>query len=1130
MHQELIILAQEKEGIEAELIEVINSHEELLSRLKKERGGQVKAVTLSQQLAEADLEQELNDESFVLEVVQSYRRKWVKAFRKMILLFVAIIYLPAILVAIGLTLEFQPETGLFAMGFLLLSGILLFRWLHRYSAKAKPDVSWLNSLVGCKNYPDSWWYRWFGKERLRRMTEEAEVEWKKRAQEKYHVAISELATESQKSLNAIESEYDSRIADSSDRTREQFIERRMRLNTILSEFDRYPQTCLNPTVAISSGQVKFSTQPHSVPFVARGFHALCFENLSVTITQLVPFGIQGHLFVSTTKSAARNSDGEVIGRDELFEDAARLVVSHQQCSASLLQRKLQVGYHRTNRLLDQLEDAGLIGPFDGSKFREVLVYDEESLAPLLIPGDYASTIPQSEVRRVVDDLIWRQLLGVKPAKIKLILFDPIEQGAFFSSFHGIHREVSGGVVYYSEEELNDILDALLRQIAMVVQKLLQNKYESLEEYNAENADVAEPLKLVVLRDFPSNFSQDQSMKLNQIMGSAAKCGIYFIFSGNPDSLQEWIAAWQLKQLLQVVSPSDYESTFAHFNGDQMLREFNDQVDQAENMLVSVRDILQEQDHWWGEDSSSKITLPIGRRGREIQALQFDNQDDNQALLIGKPGSGKSNLLHVIILSAITRYGPDELEIYLIDFKGGVEFSIYAEHIIPHLKTVALESDREFGLSVIDGVEQTLLERERMFARVGAQDIAQYNEQHPDQKLPRILFIVDEFQEFFNHNDDLKDEVSRKYDRIIRKGRAFGINSLFSSQTLDGASIPSSTKELIDIRIALMCGDNDVTAIMDGSNKAAKDLTRPGEGIYNAENGKTPGNQKFQAVFVERQETIRLVKKVADLGLARGVQGKKRFIFRGDQKAFIESTQRAVNQSDSKAFRYKTVRMWLGEPTKMADDIHLDFKFSMAQNLLVMAAEKEAARVLGAFIYALNKQQEKLQQAYVINPLSEVDEGFQDFTNAYGTAVTEISPSRLEPFLNELKVKLDERVSNPKERKGIFVVMNSIQRMRSLRRDTRDFEVPTLFNTLLADGPEVGIFFIVHVDAMPSLGRTEVQPRDFVHRVSFAANDDQYYNLFNTSNIAPLKRNRAIYYDDELGQLSTFKPYELAQNN
>ncbi|MDX1628999.1 MAG: DNA translocase FtsK, partial [Fulvivirga sp.] len=70
-------------------------------------------------------------------------------------------------------------------------------------------------------------------------------------------------------------------------------------------------------------------------------------------------------------------------RDALFDDAARLIVMHQQGSTSLIQRKLKLGYNRAGRLIDQLEAAGIVGPFEGSKAREVLIPDEYTLEQLL---------------------------------------------------------------------------------------------------------------------------------------------------------------------------------------------------------------------------------------------------------------------------------------------------------------------------------------------------------------------------------------------------------------------------------------------------------------------------------------------------------------------------------------------------------------------------------------------------------------------------------------------------------------------------------------------------------------------------------------------------------------------------
>jgi S-DNA-T family DNA segregation ATPase FtsK/SpoIIIE len=76
-------------------------------------------------------------------------------------------------------------------------------------------------------------------------------------------------------------------------------------------------------------------------------------------------------------------DVDLSDRDPLFDDAARMIVMHQQGSTSLIQRKLKLGYNRAGRIVDQLEAAGIVGPFEGSKAREVLIQDEETLERLL---------------------------------------------------------------------------------------------------------------------------------------------------------------------------------------------------------------------------------------------------------------------------------------------------------------------------------------------------------------------------------------------------------------------------------------------------------------------------------------------------------------------------------------------------------------------------------------------------------------------------------------------------------------------------------------------------------------------------------------------------------------------------
>ena len=78
-----------------------------------------------------------------------------------------------------------------------------------------------------------------------------------------------------------------------------------------------------------------------------------------------------------------NLDIDKSDRDKLFKEAAQVIVTAQQGSASLLQRKLKLGYNRAGRIIDQLEAAGIVGPFEGSKARQVLISDMTSLEKFL---------------------------------------------------------------------------------------------------------------------------------------------------------------------------------------------------------------------------------------------------------------------------------------------------------------------------------------------------------------------------------------------------------------------------------------------------------------------------------------------------------------------------------------------------------------------------------------------------------------------------------------------------------------------------------------------------------------------------------------------------------------------------
>src|SRR5205814_9099883 len=113
---------------------------------------------------------------------------------------------------------------------------------------------------------------------------------------------------------------------------------------------------------------------------------------------------------------------------------------------------------------------------------------------------------------------------------------------------------------------------------------------------------------------------------------------------------------------------------------------------------------------------------------------------------------------------------------------------------------------------------------------------------------------------FVEDDRVAQECALLLDRLVRQGRAFGLHVLLGSQTLGGAySLARSTIDQMAVRIALQCSDADAQLILSKDNTAARLLSRPGEAIYNDQNGLVDGNDPFQVVWLsdeKREELLR----------------------------------------------------------------------------------------------------------------------------------------------------------------------------------------------------------------------------------------------------------------------------------
>src|SRR5204862_158061 len=162
-------------------------------------------------------------------------------------------------------------------------------------------------------------------------------------------------------------------------------------------------------------------------------------------------------------------------------------------------------------------------------------------------------------------------------------------------------------------------------------------------------------------------------------------------------------------------------------------------------MVTPREVA-----WWKGDSRGGVEVPLGRAGaKNLQFMRLGKGTSQHVLISGKTGSGKSTLLNALITNLAMYYSPAELEFYLIDFKKGVEFKAYATCKLPHARVIAIESEREFGMSVLERLDLELKRRGDLFRQHGVQDLKGYRNAEPEAVMPRILLVIDEFQEFFN---------------------------------------------------------------------------------------------------------------------------------------------------------------------------------------------------------------------------------------------------------------------------------------------------------------------------------------------------------------------------------------------
>jgi len=762
----------------------------------------------------------------------------------------------------------------------------------------------------------------------------------------------------------------------------------------------------------------------------------------------------------------------------------------------------------------------------------------------------------------LQSMMLRYLTGLPPGKVRFTIIDPVGLGDNFAAFMHLadHDEkLVTSQIWTEPSQIEQRLVDLTDHIASVIQKYLRNQYKTIEDYNRAAGEVAEPYRVLVIANFPAGFSPDTAKRLISIVQSGPSCGVCTLMSAdtrmamprdfNISDIEaaSFTLSWKEgafipKDAVLGTFPLVLDPPPGTREVTQIVQRIGKASKDAVRVQVPFEYIAPKPGEEWTGDASKGFDVPVGRAGAtRRQSFGLGRGTAQHALVAGKTGSGKSTLLHALITNLALTYSPDEAELYLIDFKEGVEFQWYATYRLPHARVVAIQSEREFGLSVLQRLDGILRERGEKFRDSGVNDLAGYRAAHPELKTPRILLIVDEFQAFFTEDDKVAQEAALLLDRLVRQGRAFGLHVVLGSQTLGGAySLARSTIDQMAVRVALQCSDTDAQLILSKDNSAARLLSRPGEAIYNDQNGLVEGNDPFQVVWLSEEKREQLL---GELRERAGDRWPPPLVFAGNMAADLANNHALTRILKSPAVS-KAPAAWLGEPVAIKEPTAAVFRALGGANLLVIGQNEEAARgLLASAVVGLSPQLPAIDRAFTILDGTPDDSADADYLAHLAAKVPgAVAPPRsgLPAAIAELALELDRRNKGEStDRTPRFLFVFGIHRFRELRKSEEDFgfarrgaeREPTpaeRFSTLLRDGPPVGIHIIVWCDSLTNLNRVFERPqlREFGMRVLFQMSPTDSSTLMDTPAASRLGRNRALFLVEDQDRPEKFRPYGL----
>lgn len=474
---------------------------------------------------------------------------------------------------------------------------------------------------------------------------------------------------------------------------------------------------------------------------------------------------------------------------------------------------------------------GVMGDFYDAKGGRVLLPVEISNESEYIMEIVCNPAKRKKLDKGLQNLILTTINENPAGTRKVYLLDGVR---FNSSALGSLRELEGTFALDQIPRNPDQLTSSLEQIVSSfadTDELLES-HDSVIEYNNEAEPGNRiPLSTLILFGWPNSFEGRDRELAQRIMTNYERYGFSIItvsYRNLEKSEKNPMPEYALQNAIHIrMTQTDNTIAFADGVPQQFTwYSFNDTL--VASYVTSLKSHSITKDVIGNEYMKrysltdippytreyKKIELPFGIDGKDAaHTLSFENENF-ATYLVGASRSGKSTLLHTLIAGLIRNYHPDNVELWLADFKQ-LEFKRYIKHLPPHVKYVLLDESTELVFDLIDKLTDEMMERQKLFSRLGKQRIDQIDTTTLDKPLPVIFVILDEFS-IMSQSIAESPIYKLRLQNILAKGAALGIKFLFSSQTFTTgvAGLTSTARAQIQQRISMKGSKEEISETLE----------------------------------------------------------------------------------------------------------------------------------------------------------------------------------------------------------------------------------------------------------------------------------------------------------------------------